>query len=101
MEHVLFECVNINLTKARRKFEEGYSIYVNTFMYKPLPLKAQEILNVELQYHTMDVERATSLIIYALLSKVSIIGLSLKIMKVDILRANQPFLKWCLLLLLT
>ena len=27
MEHVLFECVNINLCKARRKFEEGYCIH--------------------------------------------------------------------------
>ena len=31
VEHVLFECVNINLNKARRKFKEGYSIYVNTY----------------------------------------------------------------------
>ena len=39
VEHVLFECVNINLCKARRKFEEDYCIYVNTYRDKPIPLK--------------------------------------------------------------
>ena len=39
VEDVLFGRVNINLTKARRKSEEGYCIYANTYMYKPLPAK--------------------------------------------------------------
>ena len=63
MEHVLFECVYIILCKARRKFEEGYCIYVNTYMYKPLPLKTKEILNMEPQCHKKDIEKATLLII--------------------------------------
>ena len=42
VEHVLFECVNIKLAKARRKFEEGYCIYVITYMYNPLPLETKE-----------------------------------------------------------
>ena len=62
MELVLFECLNINLSKARRTFEEGYCIYVNTYMYKPLRLKTKEILNIEPQCHKKDVEKATSLI---------------------------------------
>ena len=48
--------------KIRRKFEEGYCIYVNTYMYKPLPLKTKEILNVEPECHKKDIEKATSLI---------------------------------------
>ena len=62
MEHVLFECVNINLCKARREVEEGYCIYVNKYMYKTLPLKTKEILNVKPKCHEKDIEKATSLI---------------------------------------
>ena len=58
--HTYFECVYINLSKARPKFEEGYGIYVNTYMYKPLQLKTKEILNVEVQCHKKDVEKGTS-----------------------------------------
>ena len=51
--------------KARRKFGEGYCIYVNTYMHKPLPLKTKEIFNVEPECHKIkkDIEKATSLII--------------------------------------
>ena len=60
--HTYFECEYINLSKARPKFEEGYCIHVNTYMYKPLQLKTKEILNVKVQCHKKDVEKATSLI---------------------------------------
>ena len=62
MEHVLFEYVNINLCKARKKFEEGYCTYVDTQMYKPLLLKTKENLNLEPQSHKKDIEKGTSLI---------------------------------------
>ena len=62
MEHVLLECVDINLCKAIRKFEEDYCKYVNTYMYKPLPLKTNEILNVEPQCDKKDIEKTTSLL---------------------------------------
>ena len=83
-EHVLFECINTNYVKARRKFGEGYCIYVSTYMYKPLPLKTKEILNVEPECHEKDIEKATSLICTFLKSVYHSMPL-LKAMEVDAL----------------
>ena len=54
-----FECVNKRPEGSLKK----PLLFVNTCMYKPLPLnlKAKEIQSVEPQCHTKDIERATSL----------------------------------------
>ena len=42
-----FESLNLNLTTVRRKIKGDYCKYTITYMNKPVPLNAKEILNVK------------------------------------------------------